>query len=308
MDTKLPPTFWTDPEFDKCAPDVLLAVLWIKTNDRLNLLGFAEVSPRVFEFQTRLGFDVFERACQALGKGLVRDGNRYWLRVFVREQIGCGLALMNNNMRKPLARALPLISSPEIRAAILEEYPELSDANPKGLGRASDVDEALQRASRDGEALRRASGVPEAQEQRRAEQSREEQNRAEQRGGGVGEPKATPDPAAASRPADHPDAVAARMLALGEIMKRRADSVWSAAEKKALSAAGLLKLFPADFEEQVEVMKAFYRATIPDAKQHEFWRRSTLPILLNNWPSELDKARAWRRASGGEGDGVRKID
>jgi hypothetical protein len=287
MDTKLPATFWTDPEFDKSDSDVLLAALWIKTNDRLDLLGFAEISPRAFTFQTRLPFKNFERACEALGKGLVREGNRYWLRGHVREQYGCGPSLVKNHMRKPLVRALELVGSPSIRAEIENEYPELvgSEIIPFNEG---------------------LSGLPKPKN--RTEQSREEKSSTEQHQGGPGETRPGSRRGPSTRPSEHPEPMRSRMIAVGEIKGRRADSVWSDPEKKALAAAGLLELEDADFNEQIEAMLAFYRATIPVAKEREFWKRTTLPTLLSSWPSELDKARAWRRTAGGEGDGVRKVE
>jgi hypothetical protein len=286
MDTKIPSSFWSDPAHDNLDAETLLAILWIKTNERLNLLGYAEISPRIFEFQTRKPFDVFTRACQALGKGLVSDGNHYWLRDFIGEQIGRGDSLVKNHMRKPLVRALALVPSPTVALAIKSEYPEL-------IGESSEASSG------------RAYQAP---EQSRAEQNREEQSRAEQRDGGVGEGKPRKTTKSGStRPSEHLDPERSRMIAVADVMRRRADSLWSEAEKKALAAAGLLEATQEDFDEQVAAMKGFYRASIPPAKKHDFWRRTTLPILLNNWPSELDKARAWQRDAGGEGDGLRKV-
>jgi hypothetical protein len=311
MDTKLAPSFWSDPAFDSADSQVLLAVIWLNTNQSLDILGFAEISPRTFEFQTRMPFAVLERACQALGKGLVREGNSYWLRYFVRDQIGAGISLAKNHMRKPLMRALSVIRSADLRTAIQEEYPELKDDYALPTGRAcqglhdvvTGLDDSLKPSPR---ATQGVSDGLQAPEQSRAEQNREEQSRAEQSQGGVGDGKSARR-AGSTRPDQHPEPMRARMLALGEVFRRRPDSVWSDAEKKALGQAGLLELDQEDFDDQLGAMRAFYRATVPPAKQQTFWRRTTLPILLNNWPSELDKARAWRRESGGEGDGVRKI-
>lgn len=280
MDTKIPQTFWTDPDFENCQPDVLLAVIWLKTNDRLNLLGFSEVSPRHFEFQSRMPFATFGRACEALGKGLVRDGNRYWLRDFIREQIGSGAALMRNHMRKPLVRALSLIDSPSIHSEILLEYPELMES----------------------ESLSHDEGAPKPQEKRGEEKRGEEQSK-----DALTEFRPRAGRSGASKPADHPEPMHSRMVAIGEIMRRRSDSVWNEAEKKSLLASGLVGLAEPDFTEQVHLMRALYRATIPETKEFQFRRRTTLPTLLNNWPSELDKARSWRLAAGGSGDGVTKI-
>jgi len=297
MDTKLPPTFWTDPQFDECDTEILCAILWIKTNDRLNLLGFAEIGQRLFEFQTRMPFACFERACQALGKGLLRDGQSYWLRDFVREQIGSGEALAKNHMRKPLVRALATVGSPSILAAIRNEYPELLE---------SDFEKGL-------------PSPCQGPEQSRAEQSRVEQSRAETEGGQgetltLGENsngssrRSRATKSGSTRPADHAEPMRSRMIAVAAVMNRRPDSVWNEPEKKAFESAGLRELCDEDFTDQVEAMRRFYRAKIPPGKDRTFWKRSTLPILLNNWPSELDKARAWCRDASPEGDGVTVIN
>lgn len=97
------------------------------------------------------------------------------------------------------------------------------------------------------------------------------------------------------------------MVAVAEVVKRDPDSLWSDPEKKALAAAGLLAIDQPDFDNQVAAMKRFYLAVIPEAKQRQFWKRSTLPILLNNWPSELDKARLWAAERDGGSDGVRVV-
>lgn len=97
------------------------------------------------------------------------------------------------------------------------------------------------------------------------------------------------------------------MLLVGEIMRRRPATPWNDAEKKALKAAGLIDLTHEDFKDQADAMRRFYWAKIPEAKARAFWRRTTLPILLNNWPSELDKARLWLRDADGIGDGVTKL-
>jgi len=291
MDTKLPATFWIDPKFDKCDVSELLAVLWIKTNPGLDLLGSADASARNFEFHARMPFEHFERACQALGKGIVRDGTRYWLRDFIREQFGAGESLARNHMRKPLARAWSMCGSPSLKEEIAKEYPEVClaengspyQAHAKGQSRT---------------------------EQNISEQSRTEQSRAE---GVQGESPQAPSTrprsvkSGSSRPADHPAPMGPRMVAVADIFRRRPESVWSEAEKKALSGAGLVELTQDDFDDQIAVMRAFYRATIPEARRFEFCRRTGLATLLNNWPGELDKARSWRRLSGGEGDGVTKV-
>lgn len=156
MDTKISANFWNDEALG--TPELRLAALWLKTNAHVNLIGFGELSVRRFVFDTGLNAEALEQCCQALGKGLVREGKGYWLRDFIGEQFGRGASLARNNMRKPLVRAIESLGTPWVGDAVFEEYPELNE----GSEAAVFVAEA------------KGSQSP------RTEQSRAEQNRAEQ--------------------------------------------------------------------------------------------------------------------------------
>lgn len=125
MDPKLPASFWSRRELENVPPDVLLAAAWLHTNPRLTLVGYATLSTRHFVFETRLKPEALEQACKALGKGLVRASEGYWLRSFIGDQFGRGASLAKNHMAKALVRCMEGLPSPSVGDAIVQEYPEL---------------------------------------------------------------------------------------------------------------------------------------------------------------------------------------
>lgn len=290
MDTKISCEFWSDPDIEATTAEVKLAALWLLTNLRINLCGYAEVTPERFAFETALPKEALARAYEALPKSFVRVGKGYWAKNFVRRQIGHGPALVRNNMSGPIVEALR--SGPgELVEIMLTVYPELSELYGKVTKKAL------------------AEGLPSPSQGERVGVGVGARERAGVEQGGAGgtvppKTRAKSAKAGSTRPADHPEPMRSRLVAVAAVMNRRPDSVWNDAEKKAFGAAGLDTLDEVDFTEQVESMRRFYRAKISPAKERTFWKRSTLPILLNNWPSELDKARAWLRDASPEGDGV----
>jgi len=73
---------------------------------------------------------------------------------------------------------------------------------------------------------------------------------------------------------------------LQSIFNRRDSTVWSAKEMKAFDAA-----CPID-EADLAAVEAYYRAE--RHKEKNICRRDLL-TLLNNWPGETDRARAWKK-------------
>jgi hypothetical protein len=169
MHTKIYSDFWSDREIEPQGPQIKLAALWLMTNERVNLLGFAEVSEKRFMYDTGLPAEALTKTLEALTKPFVQFGKGskiYWIRNYIRRQIGEGDSLLRNNMFKPLVRAWQGLRDEEVRALVLREYPEFNCAVPggspyQGLGAS-----------------------PEAQEQSREEKSRVEQSSI---GGGAGE-------------------------------------------------------------------------------------------------------------------------
>lgn len=287
MHTKISSDFWSHPEIEPASSETKLAAIWLLTNERMKMCGYAEITEKRFAFETDLPPAAFKRTLEALPKTFAIAGKGYVAPNFIRWQFGTGQALAKSHMSVPIVRDLHACPR-DVVLMLLSLYPELSERY-----------EAIHK-----QALREGSPSP-TQGQREGAG----EGAGEGVGTGEGDPKGAKRPprGSATRPDEHPEPERNRMLAVGEVMRRKAATAWNDAEKKALKAAGLLELADEDFREQVEAMRRFYRAQIPDAKARTFWRRTTLPILLNNWPSELDKARAWLRDVGGEGDGVTKI-
>lgn len=77
----------------------------------------------------------------------------------------------------------------------------------------------------------------------------------------------------------------ALMICVGSIMHRRPDSQWSQKELQAFKKCRF-------DENDIAAVKVFYDANWPPDRDKNNLRH-TLETLLNNWPSEVDKARRW---------------
>lgn len=77
----------------------------------------------------------------------------------------------------------------------------------------------------------------------------------------------------------------ARRVELCTLFRRRSETRWTDGELKAFRshAAGCL-------EDDFKVLCEYYRAQIPDGD----YRRRDLSTLLNNFPGEIDRAKAWK--------------
>lgn len=101
-------------------------------------------------------------------------------------------------------------------------------------------------------------------------------------------------------PEQQPPEVRDRMIAINALKNRQADTYWSLKEMEAFRSAGLDRIDDAVFADQHAAMLAYYSATV--AMLRPMWRardsaadfrRRDLLTLLNNWASELDRAREW---------------
>lgn len=101
-------------------------------------------------------------------------------------------------------------------------------------------------------------------------------------------------------PAELPEPLASRLLALGALKGRQHSTPWAPGEVEAVRAARLDALSDEDFVAQLAPMRSYYLAAIPSEKDY---RRRDLGTLLNNWAGELDRARAWAREAD---DGVQR--
>jgi hypothetical protein len=283
MDTKISSDFWDDPDVIELDEQARLAALWLLTNARLNLAGYAEISGKVFSFQTGLSQEALARAHEGLPKTFLKFGKGYWVRNFIRRQIGQGNSLVRNNYLLPLLRDIQASPEPVVQA-VLENYPELSESyKSKALGK--DLGSTTQ-----------------APEKRRAEKNREEQSRAEQLAGGAGgRQRAAKPKAGATLPAEQPEPVRSRMLAIGALKHRETSTAWGANELEAFRAQRLDSLSEEDFTAQLAPLAGYYAAVIPREKD---FRRRELLTLLNHWAGEIDKAKEWLRDNN---DGLKRM-
>lgn len=104
-------------------------------------------------------------------------------------------------------------------------------------------------------------------------------------------------------PSEQPSPVCERMISIGLLFRRQAAMPWTAKEVEAFQQQRLADCPLADFDAQLETMGGYYGAKIP--REIDFRRRELL-TLLNNWPGELDKARAFNRDRE-PNDGITKV-
>ena len=299
MNTKISGDFWT--KTIELEADEKLALLWFLTNERMHLCGFCEVSEKLFSVFTGSKFEALQRAMEGLRKGFVAisgGGNGWWSREYIAEQFGRGKKLAANNMARSLVRDLRACPV-EVQKLVLAEYPEVIPAFEREGGASPD----------------KGLATP-CQGEREREREREGEREGEVRGVGEGAgelPLAGESrvPVAAGRRAaggsrremaKAPDEVggdkAVRMLALGDIVRRRESTRWSVEELRALENSGLLRIPEAQFIEEVQVVVDFYRAEIPERERVRFFKRNLLSAILNNWGEGLDRAQEWKRTLG----------
>lgn len=303
MNTKISGDFWT--KTIELEADEKLALLWFLTNERMHLCGFCEVSEKLFSVFTGSKFEALQRAMGGLRKGFVAisgGGNGWWSREYIGEQFGRGKKLAANNMARSLVRDL-LACPVEVQKLVLAEYPELIPVFEREGGASPDKGLATP-----------CQGEREREGEREGEGEGEREGEVRGVGEGAGElPLAGESrmPVAAGRRAaagtrremaKAPDEVggakAVRMLALGDIVRRRESTRWSVEELRALENSGLLRIPEAQFIEEVQVVVDFYRAEIPERERVRFFKRNLLSAILNNWGEGLDRAQEWKRTLG----------
>jgi hypothetical protein len=107
-------------------------------------------------------------------------------------------------------------------------------------------------------------------------------------------------PAEAIIPNEQPEPIASRMIAVNSLKCRQPGTAWTAKEFAAFKAAGLDRISDEEFSAQIEPMFAYYDASVSSlqsmwrsADPTADFRRRELLTLLNEFPGEADKARAW---------------
>lgn len=116
--------FWSDPDIERNAPPVKLAVLWIITNSQTNLLGICAASPKRFSFETGLPEEALAETIQALPRAFKRIGSIIFARNYIRHQFGNGEKLTKNNFFVSLKSMFMALKDAALQDAILEDYPE----------------------------------------------------------------------------------------------------------------------------------------------------------------------------------------
>jgi len=127
MQTKIDPSFWDDERVGSLAEkgdhEAILALLWLMTA-RVDIAGWVEFSPRLFTYHTSLTPEAIQRACHALGMGIVTHEKGFWLRHYIRYQLGTGESMAANRIAASIIKSFRH-TPPEIVSAVLSQYPEL---------------------------------------------------------------------------------------------------------------------------------------------------------------------------------------
>ncbi len=152
--------FWSDSEVEVQLAEVKLCALWVITNSQRSVLGVCQTTGRRFSFETGLEARVLDGVCDALPGMFRRVGRAIFIRGFIRHQFGSGEKLIRNNWFKALAAEFLNIKNKELRAAILEEYPEFLEVgkNFKERKAADDAGEKPEAGDAVREVLRAHAG------------------------------------------------------------------------------------------------------------------------------------------------------
>jgi hypothetical protein len=283
MDTKISSRFWSKREVEDAPKEVKYAALWLLTNERVSLCGYAEVTEKRFVFETGLSTEDMARAFEALPKTFIKVGKGYLARNFIRWQFGHGPALAKSHMSVPIVNALRVCPE-EVVAQVLALYPELTER----------FEEATRKAL--------AEGIGSPSEAQRARAGAGERAGTRARAGAQGgTPRRNRSKPGGALPLEFPEPMQSRMIAVGALKHRDVATVWGANEIEAFRAQRLDSLSEEDFEAQRAVLAAYYGAAIPREKD---FRRRELLTLLNHWAGELDKAKAWVRDND---DGLKRM-
>jgi hypothetical protein len=101
-------------------------------------------------------------------------------------------------------------------------------------------------------------------------------------------PTPTPTPTPVPDPVTDHNGLSPLGMKISGWFKRRASTQWSPKELKALKQAETLNTTPED----IELLEKFYLSNAP-------YRRHDIVTLLNNWNTEIDRARGWKEGRNG---------
>jgi hypothetical protein len=134
MQTKIDPKLWD--ALHEYPRETKLAVLWMLTNRQLTPSGYCPASVKTFQHETELSEEDLRRAYEFFREDLVKTAKGYWLKKFIRHQIGENRpALARDKRSRPVVASIEETKCPELKAAFLAEYPCLaplfSDNTPR---------------------------------------------------------------------------------------------------------------------------------------------------------------------------------
>lgn len=136
MDAKISTSHWSDPDLQPLSPEMLLTLLWVKTNPDRNDVGAYRFTPSIFTFQTKLDAHWHEKTRAALAARFAQDGHWFIYLPFIREclQLGpvIGKNLCLNKGWQALTKPFHALTKP-LQGVVIEEYPELREVVHKSL-------------------------------------------------------------------------------------------------------------------------------------------------------------------------------
>jgi hypothetical protein len=130
MDAKIKRSFFTDKNILALTPGEKLAFLWLAIT--CDNAGFREVVGPVYSLETSLPIEDLWSAVAKVPTAFVRDGDHVFVRKFLHHQLagrdGDRGKISSNNCFSGVRNAYKSQPSDELRAALIEEYPELEGA------------------------------------------------------------------------------------------------------------------------------------------------------------------------------------
>lgn len=118
--------FWVDDDIQALNPHQKLSAVWLITNDDISPAGVTHVRKAKFSFDTGMPFGALDECLKALPRAFKRFGDMVWSVNFIRHQWN-EQTLTTNNSARAVCRSIMELRNPEIRSAILAEYPDLRD-------------------------------------------------------------------------------------------------------------------------------------------------------------------------------------
>jgi hypothetical protein len=123
MHTILPTTIWSNNDFIELDDEHKLCYFWMQTN--ANTAGYVSVSPKRLKRDIDIDFECFEKACEVMGDNFHRMEGGFWIRDYIKQQIGEGEKLAANHMSATVIKHLMKDSPQSLQEIVLKEYPTL---------------------------------------------------------------------------------------------------------------------------------------------------------------------------------------